>query len=73
MCSSDLFDIQPDTVYLGLRGQDTTNIQLDHEQFLRVLFGTTPPAALGLHPDAAQLLNALFPPRVACLARWDWF
>ena len=68
-----IFDIQPDTVYLGLRGQDTTNIQLDHGQFLRVLFGTTPPAALGLHPDAAQLLNALFPPRVACLARWDWF
>lgn len=68
-----IFSIQPETVYLGLRGQDTTNVQLDHGQFLRVMMGWFPAARLDIHPDAVQLLSALFPPRVAGLGRWDYF
>ena len=68
-----IFDIQPDQVYIGLRGQDTTNAQLDHHQFLPAMLGTLPPATLDLHADAIQLLEKLFPSRVALLAPWDWF
>jgi GNAT superfamily N-acetyltransferase len=68
-----IFDVQPDQVYIGLRGQDTTNVQLDHNQFLPVMLGTLPPSTLDLQPDAIQLLEKLFPPRMALLAGWDWF
>ncbi len=68
-----IFDIQPDAVYVGLRGQDTTNVQLGHGAFLQVLFGSLPPHMLDVHPDAAQLLGRLFPPRVAMIAPWDYF
>jgi hypothetical protein len=68
-----IFDIQPDTVHIGLRGQDTTNTQLEPDDFLRLLFGVTPASMLDQHPDAAALLARLFPPRVAMIAPWDWF
>jgi predicted acetyltransferase len=68
-----IFSIQADSVYLGLRGQDSTNIELDHGTFLQVLFGILPPAVLPLHPDAVQLLARLFPRRDFVIAPWDWF
>lgn len=68
-----IFDIQPDAVYIGLRGQDSTNVQLEHGVFLQVLFGSLPPHMLDVHPDAAHLLGRLFPPRVAMIAPWDYF
>ena len=68
-----IFDVQADSVYIGLRGQDATNVQLEQGNFLQVLFGVLPPAMLGLHPDATTLLERLFPPRVAVIAPWDGF
>jgi GNAT superfamily N-acetyltransferase len=68
-----IFSIQPDAIYMGLRGQDTTNVQLTHRDFLQLMFGGLAPDMLHLHPDAAQLLADLFPPRTAMLAPWDWF
>jgi hypothetical protein len=68
-----IFDIQPDTVYIGLRGQDSTNAQLGHDAFLQVMFGSLLPTALDLHPDAVHLLQRLFPPHTAMIAPWDWF
>jgi predicted N-acetyltransferase YhbS len=68
-----IFDVQANAVYIGLRGQDATNVQLEHDDFLQVLFGVTPPGALDLHPDATMLLERLFPPRVAMIAPWDGF
>lgn len=68
-----IFDVQPDVVYIGLRGQDSTNAQLEQGDFLQVLFGVLPPAMLGLHPDATTLLERLLPPRVTMIAPWDGF
>jgi predicted N-acetyltransferase YhbS len=73
------FDCQPDRVALGLRGHDTTVCRLNHQDFIQVVFGSLRPAALALrphsrlHPDGVQLLELLFPPRMAALGCWDWF
>jgi hypothetical protein len=68
-----IFSIQPDVVYIGLRGQDETNVQLTHADFLPMLFGVLPPAALNLPDEATPLLEALFPPRTALVAPWSYF
>jgi hypothetical protein len=68
-----IFSIQPERVYLGLRGQASTNVELDQGTFLQVLFGILPPAVLSLHPDAIQLLERLFPRRDFLISPWDWF
>ncbi len=68
-----IFSIQPDTVYIGLRGQDETNMQLQHADFLPILFGALPPATLNMSAEATQLLEALFPPRTAMIAPWSSF
>lgn len=73
------FNCQPDVVEIGLRGQKTARCRLNHPDFIQIVFGSLYPSALaarpssGLHPDAVRLLEALFPPRVAALAGWDWF
>ncbi|NWF69534.1 MAG: GNAT family N-acetyltransferase [Chloroflexi bacterium] len=73
------FVCQPDGVQIGLDGQPETFAQLNHQDFIQVLFGSLRPAALALRPDsglrraAVRLLEALFPPRMAALAPWDWF
>lgn len=67
----------PDVVEIGLRAHKTTFSHLNHQDFIQVMFGSQRAAALGvssgLHPDAVRLLEALFPPRMAALAVWDWF
>jgi predicted N-acetyltransferase YhbS len=68
-----IFDIQPDSVHLGLRGQDSTSIELDQGTFLQVLFGILPPAVLKLHADGIQLLERLFPRHDFVIEPWDWF
>ena len=68
-----IFTIQPEQVYIGLRGQDETNVQLSHRDFLPMLFGTLPPSILNLPTEATQLLEALFPPRTALIAPWSSF
>jgi len=71
------FDFQPDRVKIGLRGQPSADCLLDQHDFIQIVFGSLRPAALALrghlHPDAVLLLEALFPPRMAALACWDWF
>ncbi|MAS36578.1 MAG: hypothetical protein CL610_21415 [Anaerolineaceae bacterium] len=68
-----IFDIQPDAVHIGLRGQDSTNVQIEPGDFLRLMFGTLPASQLDFHADATHLLERLFPPRTAMIAPWDWF
>jgi hypothetical protein len=74
-----IFRCQPDRVEIGLGGRKSTHSHLNHQDFIQVMFGSLHPSALAmraqssLHPDAVRLLEALFPPRVAALAGWDWF
>ncbi len=68
-----IFDIQSEQVYLGLRGQDATNVTLSMADFLELVFGVVPPAVLPLHTDAVQLLERLFPRRPLMIAPLDWF
>jgi predicted N-acetyltransferase YhbS len=69
----------PDVVEIGWRGYKSTFCQLNHQDFIQVMFGTLRPSALALRPhsgldvDAVRLLEALFPPRMAALSGWDWF
>lgn len=69
--------VESDGVDLGLRGQPATHCRLSLRDFIQVLFGSLTPVMLGLRqglsPAQVSLLEALFPPRVAALAVWDWF
>ena len=65
--------IQPNRVYLDLRGQGSTQVELDEGTFLQVLFGILPPAVLPFRPDAVELLERLFPRRDFLISPWDWF
>jgi predicted N-acetyltransferase YhbS len=51
--------------------------QLNHQDFIQLMFGSLRPSALvvrrNVSAQAGALLEALFPPRVAALAPWDWF
>jgi predicted acetyltransferase len=73
------FSCQPDTVQIGLRAQRSTLCQLNHQDFIQIVFGTLRPAALAARPhsrlntQSVRLLEALFPSRIAALAGWDWF
>jgi predicted acetyltransferase len=67
------FSIRPESVSIGLRGQDSTRSELDEGTFLQVLFGILPPAVLPLHRDAVHLLERLFPRRDFIISPWDWF
>ena len=69
------FDFQSDRVKIGLRGHETTVCRLNHRDFIQIMFGSLRPAALRnrLHADGVQLLEMLFPPRMAALGCWDWF
>ena len=68
-----IFEIDADTVKCGLYNQPPTQVELPHSQFLPLMFGSLPPAALEISPEAAALLARLFPPRVSQFAEWDWF
>jgi predicted N-acetyltransferase YhbS len=73
------FGFQPHQITISLRGQDHTVCQLDHQDFIQIIFGSLRPSALALrpqsrlHPDGLRLLEMLFPPRMAALGCWDWF
>ncbi len=66
-------------IAVGLRGQKSTHTQLSYPDFTQLLFGSLRPDALALRgenlltQEAVWLLELLFPPRLACLAAWDWF
>ncbi|MCB9453194.1 MAG: GNAT family N-acetyltransferase [Anaerolineaceae bacterium] len=66
-------------VAIGLHGQKATLCQLSYPDFTQLLFGSLRPDALRRYVEnplpfeAVRLLEWLFPPRLACLAAWDWF
>jgi ribosomal protein S18 acetylase RimI-like enzyme len=74
-----LFDCQPHAVHIGLRDQLATHCRLNYRDFIQIMFGSLRPSTLALPsdgpitPEGARLLEALFPPRMAALAYWDWF
>lgn len=67
----------PEVVQIMLRGRPESACELNHRDFVQLLFGSLRPAALavqtGLRPAAVALLESLFPPRTAAVAPWDWF
>ncbi len=71
------FVCEPDVVQIGLKGKPETCSRISHQDFIQVMFGSLRPAMLalrsGMSSDALRLLEALFPPRMAALACWDWF
>jgi predicted N-acetyltransferase YhbS len=71
-----VIDCRSDRVRIGLSGREATFCYLNHPDFIQIVFGSLNPALgiyAGMHPDSVRLLQALFPPRVATLGRWDWF
>ena len=72
-----LLTCEPDSVQIGLRGDPATFSALKYRDFMQLMFGSVRPTTLAfrlpLLPEATQLLEWLFPPRIATLAGWDWF
>lgn len=75
--SSLVFQHDSEHVWLGLSDEPDSEVALGYRDFTQVMFGSLSPDTLGkrdrLPPEAVQMLRALFPPRVAALAPWDWF
>lgn len=71
-----IFQPKADRVMIGLMNRPTTQCYLAHADFIRLMFGAINIMALGiranLHADGIELLQALFPPRMAMIAPWDW-
>lgn len=71
------FNCQPDRVHIALRHDEDSTCELSHSDFIQIMFGSLRPSALAaridLHPAGVDLLEMLFPPRMAALAPWDWF
>jgi hypothetical protein len=71
-----VFDVQPAFVAIALKHDRKSACKLAHRDFIQVMFGSLRPAALALRarlsPMQVQLLEMLFPPRMAAIAGWDW-
>ena len=69
--------IAPDGVEIGLQSIPKSICQLSLRDFIQILFGALRPEALAvrhpLSPESIQLLQTIFPARVAAIAGWDWF
>lgn len=72
-----IFNMQSDSVELGLRSDPNSHCELSLRDFIQVLFGSLRPSTLALRHslsrESTQLLELLFPPRVASIGAWDWF
>jgi predicted acetyltransferase len=72
-----LLEVQPDEVVIGMKPLPETTVRFSHRDFMQVLFGSLRPAVLALRAQLSlpqvQLLETLFPARMAALAVWDWF
>lgn len=72
-----LFDVQPDRVHIAIRHDPASACELSREDFIQIMFGSLRPSALAarihLQPVGVELLEMLFPSRMAALAPWDWF
>lgn len=67
---------EADAVTLGLRNHPNYTIQLSHRDFIQVMFGSLRPESLALRDhlptEMVQILEALFPPRIASIAPLNW-
>lgn len=72
-----ILKITPDGVDIGLQHQARTHCHLSLRDFMQILFGSLRPESLAVRQaltyESVQLLNLLFPPRIAAIAAWDWF
>lgn len=84
-CQTLIPDFQPqdlyltteiDAVTLGLHTHPQYNINLSHRDFIQVMFGSLRPMNLALRDhlpmEMVQLLEVLFPPRIAAIAPLNW-
>ncbi|MEO0596056.1 MAG: GNAT family N-acetyltransferase [Chloroflexota bacterium] len=75
--SGFVLSVAPNGVDIGLRQDSNSQCHLSLRDFMQVLFGTLRPETLAvrepLSSASVQLLEALFPPRIAALAPYDWF
>lgn len=69
--------IAPDGIEIGLETIPDSVCQLSLRDFIQILFGALRPEALAVrHPlssESIQLLQTIFPARIAAIAGWDWF
>jgi GNAT superfamily N-acetyltransferase len=69
--------VTPDGVEVGLADNPATHCHLSLSDFIQLLFGSLRPVTLALRRDllraAVNLLEMLFPARVASVAASDWF
>lgn len=65
-----------DAVTIGLHTQPNSGLHLSHRDFIQVMFGSLRPMMLArrdqLPIDMVQLLEVLFPPRIASIAPLNW-
>jgi predicted acetyltransferase len=71
-----VFDVQPAYVAIAVKHDRASACKLAHRDFIQVMFGSLRPATLALRTHLSmaqvQLLEMLFPPRMAAIAGWDW-
>ena len=69
--------VDSEGVEVGMRGNREAHCHLSLRDFVQLLFGSLRPHTLAirhkLSHDSIELLETLFPPRIAALAPWDWF
>jgi GNAT superfamily N-acetyltransferase len=67
----------PDHIEIDIYVAPAVHVTLSHRDFVQLMFGSISAQALGMRSGldfhVVQLLENLFPPRVAALAPWDWF
>ena len=72
-----IFTMQSGSVQLGLKHAVETQCELSLRDFIQILFGSLRPYTLALRQnlsrESTQLLELLFPPRVASIGALDWF
>jgi len=72
-----ILKIEPDGVSIGLQHIPTSHCHLSLRDFIQLVFGSLRPEMLAIRepltPKSIQLLDLLFPPRIAALAAWDWY
>lgn len=67
---------EADAVTLGIHNQPQYTLQLSHRDFIQVMFGSMRPISLAIRDhlpmEMVQLLEILFPPRIAAIAPLNW-
>ena len=75
--SDDLYlTSEGDALTIGLRTHPEYELRLSHRDFVQVMFGSLRPTTLALRDQLpigmVQLLEVLFPPRIASIAPLNW-